>query len=173
MSRRHRRKNKNEAGTLIFLSLVIVACVVVILGFSVYSPGTLGLSDKLGTLIAESPFSDLAGSVKTAVTEKVTEQVTEQILEKTVQEALESSGESEAAAKAKKIVKNMDEEDKQTAEEIIGKYADGDTISDCLDILGDGVDSQSIAEVEQYLKDTISSEDVSALKDLYGKYGRQ
>jgi hypothetical protein len=170
MSRK--RRHKNGTGTIIFLSLVIVACIVVILGFSVYSPGTLGLSDKLGTLVAESPFGTLTGSVKTAVTEKVTEQVTEQILVKTVQEALESSGDSEAAAKAKKIVKNMDEEDKKTAEGIIGKYADGDTISDCLDILEDGVDSQSIAEVEQYLKDTISSEDVSALKDLYSKYGQ-
>jgi hypothetical protein len=165
MSRKYRRKKKSQTGTIIFLSLVIVACIAVILAFSVYPGEAQG---PLGTLIAESPLSSLTNGVKAAVTEKATEQ----ILEKTLQEALESAGQPEAAAEAKKIVKNMDEEDKQTAESIIGKYASGDTISDCLDIVGDGVNSETIAQVEQYLKNEMADQDVSALKELYSKYAQ-
>lgn len=171
MSRKHKRK-KNGMGTIIALCLVIIACVVVIMCLSLGTQGAGGLSEKFsyfGTLVNEGAIGNLSDAVKAAVTEKATEQ----ILEKTVQQALESAGDSEAASKAKKIVKSMDKEDKETAEGIIGKYADGDTISDCLDIVGDGINSESIKEVEQYLKDAMSSEDVSALKDLYSKYAQE
>jgi hypothetical protein len=166
---RNRRKKKSGMGTIIALCLVIIACVVVIMGLSLGTQGIGSLSEKFssfGALVKESTIGNLSDGVKAAVTEKATEQ----ILEKTVQQALESAGDSEAASKAKEIVKGMDKEDKETAEGIIGKYADGDTISDCLDIVGDGINSESIKEVEQYLKDAMSSEDVSALKNLYSKY---
>jgi hypothetical protein len=166
---RNRRKKKSGMGTVIALGLVIVACVVVIMGLSLETRDVGGLSEKFssfGALVKESSIGNLSDGVKAAATEKVTEKV----LEKTVQQALESAGDSEAASKAKEIVKNMDKEDKETAEGIIGKYADGDTISDCLDIVGDGINSESVKEVEQYLKDAMSDQDVSALKDLYSKY---
>jgi hypothetical protein len=156
-------------GTIMALCLVIIACVVVIMGLSMGTQGMGSLSEKFGSfgaLVKESSIGNLSDGVKAAATEKVTEKV----LEKTVQQALESTGDSEAAQKAKNIVKNMDQEDKETAEEIIGKYADGDTISDCLDIVSDGINSESVKEVEQYLKDAMSDQDVSALKDLYSKY---
>ena len=70
--------------------------------------------------------------IKSAVTKKVTDTVMEQA----VQKALESSGNPQAAEKAKEIVGNMEESDKKEAEAIIGKYADSETISDCLEIMG-------------------------------------
>lgn len=144
MSKRGKKKKKGM-GIVIFLSLVIVVCAVVLIGLV---------------------RGNLVDGIKSAVTEKVTEQVMEQVFEK----ALESAGDPQAAAKAKEIVNNMDESDKKEAEAIIEKYADGDTISDVMDIVGDGVNSESISQVEQYLKNTVSDEDVDKLQELYEKY---
>lgn len=109
----------------------------------------------------------LTGGIKSAVTKKVTDTVMEQA----VQKALESSGDPQAAEKAKEIVGNMEESDKKEAEAIIGKYADSETISDCLEIMGDGVNSESIAEVQEYLQESVSEEDIQKLQELYQKYG--
>ena len=65
----------------------------------------------------------------------------------------------------------MDAEDKKQAEEIIGKYADSETLSDCMDIVKDGVNAESIAQVQQYLEQSVSEEDMQALLELYEKYG--
>lgn len=137
-----RRKKKKGIGMIVFLSLVIVGCLVVIF------------------LIGK-------GAVADAVKSKIAETVTEQVFE----QALESIGDPQAAEKAKEIVANMDEEDKKQAEEIIEKYANGQTISDCMDIVGDGIDSESIAEVQQYLEQSVSEEDIRKLQELYEKYG--
>ena len=102
-----------------------------------------------------------------AVKSKVTQKVAEQVFEK----ALESAGDPEAAEKAKQIVANMDEADKKQAEEIITKYADSETISDCMEIMQDGVNSESLGQVQQYLEQSVSQEDMQALWELYEEYG--
>lgn len=140
------RKKKKGTGTIVFLCLVIVICVVVLAGLF---KGTLG------------------DGIKHVVVEKAAEQ----IMEQTVQKALENSGDPQAAAKAKEIVNNMDETDKQQAEEIIEKYADTGTISDCMDIISDGVTEESAAEVKEYLQESVSAEDMQKLQELYEKYG--
>ncbi|MCM1039400.1 MAG: hypothetical protein NC434_08755 [Ruminococcus sp.] len=137
-----RRKKKKGLGMIVFLSLVILCCLVFI-------------------------FFLAKGYLTEAVKSKVTEKVAEQVLEK----AFESAGDPQAAEKARQIVADMDEEDKKQAEEIIGKYADGETISDCMDIMEGGVNSESIAEVRQYLEQSVSEEDMQALWELYEKYG--
>lgn len=157
MSRKRRaktRRKKKGIGLIIFLSLLIVCCLFVLTGLV---RGTLG--------------EQISGLLPKAVTDKVTEKVTQSVMEKAVEKALESSGDTNASAKAKEIIRNMDEEDKQKAEEIIGKYADGDTISDCLEIVGDGVNQDSIAQVEEYLQGNVSEEDRAQLEELYRKYG--
>ncbi len=142
---RGRPKKKKGVGMIIFLSLVIIVCVAVIIG------------------IVRDTF---AGGIRSMVAEKVTEQVMEQ----TFRKALESTGDPQAAAKAKEIVENMDESDKQAATAMIEKYADSDTISDVMDIVGDGINSESIAQVEEYLQNSVSEEDIDKLQDLYEKY---
>lgn len=143
MSRK--RKKKKGTGKIVVLSLIIVVSVLILVGLV---KGTLG------------------NGVKHVVVEKATEQ----IMEQAVQKALESSGDPQAAAKAKEIVSNMDEADKQQAEEIIEKYADTEALSDCMDIVSEGVTDESIAEVEEYLQNSVSSEDMQKLQDLYEKY---
>lgn len=140
------RRKKKGVGTIVFLSLIIVICIVVLVGLV---KGNLG------------------NGIKSVVVEKATEQ----IMEQTVQKALENAGDPQAAAKAKEIVNNMEESDKQQAEEIIEKYADTDTISDCMDIVGNGVTDESIAEVKEYLQESVSPEDIQKLQELYEKYG--
>lgn len=142
---KHGKKKKKGMGMVIFLSLVIVVCAVVLIWLV---------------------RGNLADGIKSAVTEKVTEQVMEQ----TFRKALESTGDPQAAAKAKEIVGNMDESDKKEAEAIIEKYADSDTISDVMDIVGDGVDSESISQVQEYLQNNVSDEDIDKLEELYEKY---
>ena len=137
-----RRKKKKGMGMILFLSLLIVGCLVII-------------------------FFIGKGYLMDAVKSKVTEMAAEQIFEK----ALESAGDPQAAEKAKQIVANMDEEDKKQAEEIIGKYADSETLSDCMDIVKDGVNSESISQVQQYLEQSVTEEDMQALLELYEKYG--
>lgn len=137
-------------GKIFFLCLLIVCCLFVLVGLV---KGTL--FERSGSLLPQ------------AVTDKVTETVMEQAVEK----ALESSGDPNAAAKAKEVIQNMDEEDKEKAQEIIGKYADGDTISDCMEIVGDGINQESMAEVEQYLQNNVSAQDREQLEELYRKYG--
>lgn len=139
-------KKKKGTGMIMFLCLVIVICVVVLAG------------------LVKGTFGD---GIKNVVVEKATEQ----IMEQAVQKALENAGDPQAAAKAKEIVNNMDESDKQQAEEIIEKYADTDTLSDCMDIVSGGVTDESIAEVKDYLQESVSAEDMQKLQELYEKYG--
>ncbi len=87
-----------------------------------------------------------------------------------MKQALESTGDTQAAEKAKEIVNNMDEGDKQKAEEIIDRYADSDTLSDVMEIVGDGVDSESLSEVKEYLQENVSEQDQAELEELYRKY---
>lgn len=141
-------------GKIFFLCLLIVCCLFVLVGLV---KGTL--FERSGSLLPQ------------AVTDKVTEKVTEKVMEQAVEKALESSGDPDAAAKAKEVIQNMDEEDKEKAQEIIGKYADGDTISDCMEIVGDGINQESMAEVEQYLQNNVSAQDREQLEELYRKYG--
>ena len=127
-----RNKKKKGMGLVVFLSMVIVLCLVIIFFLT---------------------NDTMKGAVKQKVAEKVTEQVTQQVFEK----ALESAGDPQATEKAKEIVSNMDEEDKKAAEEIITKYADSETLSDCMEIVEDGVNSESISQVQDYLA-SISAE---------------
>lgn len=152
--RQRRRKKKRGMGKIFFLCLLIVCCLFVLVGLV---KGTL--FERSGSLLPQ------------AVTDKVTEKVTEKVMEQAVEKALESSGDPDAAAKAKEVIQNMDEEDKEKAQEIIGKYADGDTISDCMEIVGDGINQESMAEVEQYLQNNVSAQDREQLEELYRKYG--
>lgn len=141
-------------GKIFFLCLLIVCCLFVLVGLV---KGTL--FERSGSILPQ------------AVTDKVTEKVTEKVMEQAVEKALESSGDPDAAAKAKEVIQNMDEEDKEKAQEIIGKYADGDTISDCMEIVGDGINQESMAEVEEYLQNNVSAQDREQLEELYRKYG--
>ena len=135
-------------GTVVFLALVIVVCVI-----------------ALGGLVGR----DLVGNIKSAVNEKVTEQVLEQV----IWQALENSGYPEVSAKAKEIVGSMDEATKKEAAAIVQKYVDKDTVSDIVDIVGDGVNSDSVEQVKEYLKENVSEEDIQKLQELYQKYAEQ
>ena len=149
MSRR--KKKKSGVGKIIFLCLLIAVCLVILAGL------------VRGSFLRDT----VTEGIKSAVTKKVTETVMEQA----VQKALESSGDPQVAARAKEIVDNMEESDKKEAEAIIEKYADSETLSDCLEIVGDGINSESIAEVQEYLQESVSDEDIQKLQELYEKYG--
>lgn len=145
---RGRKKKKKGIGTIILLLLVIVVCVIVLIEL-------------------------VSGSFKDGVKSVVTGKVTEQFMEQAIQKALESSGDPAAAAKAKEIVDSIDEADKKAAEEIIGKYANQDTVSDLIDIAGGGINSESVEQIKDYLQDNMSEDDIQKLQELYNKYGEQ
>lgn len=148
---RGQRKRKKGTGKIVFLSFFIVGCLIILAGL----------------VKGVFPTDKITGGIKSAVTKKVTETVMEQAVRK----ALESAGDPQAAEKAKEIVDNMEETDKEEAEAIIGKYAGGETLSDCMEIVGDGINSESIAEVQEYLEQNVSDEDIQKLQELYEKYG--
>ena len=142
---RDRKKKKKGIGTIVMLLLVIVVCVIVLIGL-------------------------VGGSFKDGIQSVVTGKVTEQFMEQAIRKALESSGDPEAAAKAKEIVDSIDEADKKAAEEIIGKYANQDTVSDLIGIAGDGINSESVEQIKDYLQDNMSEDDIQKLQELYKKY---
>ena len=145
---RGRKKKKKSIGTIIILLLVIVVCVIVLIGL-------------------------VSGSFKDSIQSAVTGKVTEQFMEQAIRKALESSGDPEAAAKAKETVDSIDEADKKAAEEIIGKYANQNTVSDLIDIAGGGINSDSVEQIKDYLQNSMSEEDIQKLQELYNKYGEQ
>ena len=145
---RGRKKKKKSIGTIIILLLVIVVCVIVLIGL-------------------------VSGSFKDSIQSAVTGKVTEQFMEQAIRKALESSGDPEAAAKAKEIVDSIDEADKKAAEEIIGKYANQNTVSDLIDIAGGGINSDSVEQIKDYLQNSMSEEDIQKLQELYNKYGEK
>lgn len=130
---------------IVFLSLLIIACIAVIIGIA-------------------------SGSLTNKVKSVVKEKVTQEVMEQAVQKALESSGDPQAAQKAEEIIGTMEEADKQKAEEIIEKYADSDTLSDCLEIVSDGVNEESLEEIKNYLENNVSADDQAQLEELYRKY---
>ena len=142
---RDRKKKKKGIGTIVMLLLVIVVCVIVLIGL-------------------------VGGSFKDGIQSAITGKVTEQFMEQAIRKALESSGDPEAAAKAKEIVDSIDEADKKAAEEIIGKYANQDTVSDLIGIAGDGINSESVEQIKDYLQDNMSEDDIQKLQELYKKY---
>ena len=143
-----RKKKKKGVGTIVLLSLLIVACVIC-----------------LRTLVRDS----LAEGIKSAVAGKVTETVMEQAIQK----ALKSSGDPEAAARAKEIVADMDEADKKEAEAIVEKYANEETVSALKDMMEGGINSESVSQAVDYLQDNVSEEDIRKLQELYEKYGAE
>lgn len=145
-SRKSRKSKKKDVRTIILLVIVIIVCVVTLL-FLIW-----------GTLMK---------GIKSAVTEKVAGQIMEQV----IQNALESSGDPEASAKAKEVIDSIDEADMKEMEEIIGKYTDGDTLSDITNIMKDGVNLESFERVVQYMKESVSEEDRQKLQELFNKYG--
>lgn len=149
MSRR--KKKKKGMGKIVFLCLLIAVCLVILAG------------------MVKGSF--LKGTITDGIKSAVTRKVTETVMEQAVQKALESSGDPQAAARAKEIVNSMEETDKQEAEAIIEKYADSETLSDCMEIVGDGINSESIAQVQEYLQESVSDEDIQKLQELYEKYG--
>lgn len=149
MSSRKRRKRKTGAGTVFFLSLLIVAgCIV------------------LFYLTNES----FAEKLKGMTTEKLKAKAEEEILEQVLEQVIESTGDPEAAEKAKEILDNIDKEDLRKAEEMIGKYVNKDTISDVTDMIGEGIDREAVSEMKDYVKESISEEDKEKLRELYEKY---
>ena len=145
MDRKKKRKKKKGYGKIVFFSLLMVVCIAAVIGL-------------------------VSGSLTDVVQSAVNKKAAQLIMEQAVQKVLESNGDPQAAAKAKEIVDQMEEADKQKAEEIIGKYADSDTLSDCIEILGDGINEESLEEIKDYLEESVSAEDRAQLEDLYQKY---
>lgn len=149
MGRRRRRRKKTGAGTIFWLSLLIVAGCVVLFGLT-----NEGFAEKL----------------KGLTTDKVKAKAEEEVLEQVLEQVLQSVGEPEAAEKAKEIMDNFDEADRQKAEEMIGKYVNKDTISDVVDMIEEGVNGETADAVKDYLQESVSEEDREKLRELYEKY---
>ena len=148
MGGNRKKKRKKNMRTVIILSIVIVVCVIVLIWL-------------------------VGGLLKNKVMSAVHQKVTEQVMEYGIRQALESNDDPEAAAKAKEIVDNVDEEDLREVEKIVEKVVNEDTVSDLMNIVGNGIDSGSVEQVKDYLQENISEEDMHKLQELYNKYAEQ
>ena len=153
MSRR-RRKKKKGTGTIFVLSILIVAGSMVLLG------------------LTNETFAAKLKGLTTDKVMKVKDEAEEEILERAIQQVLESTGDPEAAEKAKEIMDSFDEEDRQKAKEMVGKYVNKDTISDVADMINGELNSDTVAEMKEYLEESISEEDREQLEALFQKYGQ-
>ncbi len=139
---RRRRKKKRGSGTVVFLLLVIIAGI-----------GVLFLLEK--DFIMDR-MKDKVGGI-----------AADQIAEKAFETILQDD--PEAAQKAKEIVNNMDETDKKQVMDIVGKYANSETVSEVMDIIGDD-SADSVEQAKEYLQESVSEEDLRKLEELYQKY---
>ncbi len=139
---RRRRKKKRGSGTVVFLLLVIIAGI-----------GVLFLLEK--------------DFIMDRMKDKVGEIAADQVAEKAIETILKDD--PEAAQKAKEIVNNMDETDKKQVMDIVGKYANSETVSEVMDIIGDD-SADSVEQAKEYLQESVSEEDLRKLEELYQKY---
>ncbi len=139
---RRRRKKKRGSGTVVFLLLVIIAGI-----------GVLFLLEK--------------DFIMDRMKDKVGEIAADQIAEKAFETILQDD--PEAAQKAKEIVNNMDETDKKQVMDIVGKYANSETVSEVMDIIRDD-SADSVEQAKEYLQESVSEEDLQKLEELYQKY---
>ncbi len=139
---RRRRKKKRGNGTIVFLLLVIIAGIGVL--FLLEKDFIIDrMKDKVGAIAAD--------------------QVAEKAFETILQD------DPEAAQKAKEIVNSMDETDKEQVMDIVGKYANSETVSEVMDIIRDD-SADSVEQAKEYLQESVSEEDLQKLEELYQKY---
>lgn len=96
------------------------------------------------------------GKIKKAAETKLTEIAINQVIKQQTGEDVD----------VQKVIDQMSEEDAQTANELIDKYATDDTISNVVSEYQSG----DMSAVESYLKENVDSSDVDQLTELYEKY---
>lgn len=139
-----RRKKRSGRGTVFLLVLIIIVGLAILLALG---------KDYL--------FDGMKNKVKDIISEQVTEKALENIFREL--------DDSEAAEKAKEIINTMGEEDKEELKNIVGKYANKETVSEVIEMIGSGTES-SLEQAKEYLEETVSEEDIQKLQELYEKY---
>lgn len=142
MSRRSKKKT-SVGGIFAKTLLLVIAVGIVFLGIKYYTMSN-----------SESGVS-------------VTQTINRKITKKAVDEIVSQATDGEYSLS--EIEENMDEQDQETLDNIIDKYADNGMITDAIETLTDnGVD---VTETVDELKEKIDSSDIETLMELYEKYG--
>lgn len=142
MSRRN--KKKTSVGSIFAKTLLLVIAVgIVFLGIKYYTMSN-----------SESGVS-------------VTQTINRKITKKAVDEIVSQATDGEYSLS--EIEENMDEQDQETLDNIIDKYADNGMITDAIETLTDN--GGDVTETVDELKEKIDSSDIETLMELYEKYG--
>lgn len=97
----------------------------------------------------------------------VTQTINRKITKKAVDEIVSQATDGEYSLS--EIEENMDEQDQETLDNIIDKYADNGMITDAIETLTDN--GGDVTETVDELKEKIDSSDIETLMELYEKYG--
>jgi len=140
---RHSKKRTSIGAVFAKTLLLVIAVGIVYLGYNYY------------TMSKENGDS--------SITETINKEITKKAVDEIVSEA--TDGEYTLS----EIKENMSQDDQDTVDEIIDKYAEEGIVSEAIETLTDN--SGDITKTIEELKDQIDSSDIEAIKELYEKYG--
>lgn len=91
------------------------------------------------------------------------------VVEKVLQEAIAADDDISGDVTAKEIMDSMEEEDKETVENIISEHLTEENINAAKEY----VKANDMSGLAQYAKDTLDSDDMQTVYGLYEKYKNQ
>ena len=107
--------------------------------------------------------------VKLFIYEPFRERIIYSMAEKFIQAEIASDSELEENIHAQEIMDSMNEEDRETLEQIISENISPDAISDVSSYLASG----DLDGLKNYAKNTLSDSELQQIRDLYAKYKNQ
>ncbi len=88
------------------------------------------------------------------------------VAEKLMESQIASDTEAATGVNAKEIMDAMDEEDKETVNDIITNHMSTETMKEASSYITSG----DTAGLKQYAKDTLTASELEQIKELYNKY---
>ena len=100
---------------------------------------------------------------------KIKTKAADVVAEKLMESQIASDAEAATGVNAKEIMDAMDEEDKETVNDIITNHMSTETVKEASSYLTSG----DTAGLKQYAKDTLTASELEQIKELYNKYKGQ
>ena len=97
---------------------------------------------------------------------KIKTKAADVMAEKLMESQIASDAEAATGVNAKEIMDAMDEEDKETVNDIITNHMSTETVKEASSYLTSG----DTAGLKQYAKDTLTASELEQIKELYNKY---
>ena len=97
---------------------------------------------------------------------KIKSKAADVVAEKLMESQIASDAQAATGADAREILDAMDEQDKETVNDIITNHMSAETMKEASSYITSG----DTAGLKQYAKDTLTASELEQIKELYNKY---